>query len=203
MPSPHATALLIDPHSRIEPGLGRLLSARRWHCLTVDDELSARRVISQQDLSAAFLPVEVVSSDLASSIAAITNVQPQLPIIVLSRRPSAALTEQAVAAGAFDIIDPEPAESRLIPLLARILEHLHLKRSLIDSGIIPPRSGHSASQPARPDTGKGIVPIRVLERRAIEHALSVCGSVAQAARRLGISEATIYRKIKRYQLRAL
>jgi DNA-binding NtrC family response regulator len=49
--------------------------------------------------------------------------------------------------------------------------------------------------------GSEIIPLIELERQAIEHALSVCkGSAYEAARRLGISTATIYRKIRLYQL---
>jgi two-component system, repressor protein LuxO len=47
--------------------------------------------------------------------------------------------------------------------------------------------------------GGGIRPLADVERRAIEHALRVCGgSVPRAARGLGVSEATIYRKLKAY-----
>lgn len=44
-----------------------------------------------------------------------------------------------------------------------------------------------------------ITPLAEMEQQAIERAIEICdGSAAQAARRLGISEATIYRKIKSY-----
>ena len=46
-----------------------------------------------------------------------------------------------------------------------------------------------------------ILPMREIERIAIERALSICrGNVAQAARRLQIGQATMYRKIKKYKL---
>lgn len=41
--------------------------------------------------------------------------------------------------------------------------------------------------------------LALLERRAIEHAISVCSSVAEASERLGISEATIYRRLRQYE----
>ncbi|QQE13801.1 sigma-54-dependent Fis family transcriptional regulator [Planctomycetota bacterium] len=53
--------------------------------------------------------------------------------------------------------------------------------------------------PSKPDE---IVPMAELEKRAIEHAIQLCqGSPGKAAKHLGISEATIYRKIKAYGLR--
>ena len=46
-----------------------------------------------------------------------------------------------------------------------------------------------------------IVRLDELERRAIERAIRICdGSAYEAARKLGISSATIYRKIKMYQI---
>jgi two-component system repressor protein LuxO len=46
-----------------------------------------------------------------------------------------------------------------------------------------------------------IVPMKEVERRAIEKALALCGgNVSRAARQLGIGQATLYRKIKRYAM---
>ncbi|MFO1006181.1 MAG: sigma-54 dependent transcriptional regulator [Planctomycetaceae bacterium] len=45
-----------------------------------------------------------------------------------------------------------------------------------------------------------IMPMEELERRSITRAISLCGSAQLAAHRLGISPATIYRKIKLYGL---
>ncbi len=46
-----------------------------------------------------------------------------------------------------------------------------------------------------------ILPIREIEKRAIQRALSICrGNVSQAARRLQIGQATLYRKLKKYDL---
>ncbi len=46
-----------------------------------------------------------------------------------------------------------------------------------------------------------ILPIKEIEKRAIQRALSICrGNVSQAARRLQIGQATLYRKLKKYDL---
>lgn len=59
------------------------------------------------------------------------------------------------------------------------------------------QSAQEADQP--PFTSDQIVPLGELERLAIIHALGVCkGSPGVAAKKLGISPATIYRKIKAY-----
>ena len=61
----------------------------------------------------------------------------------------------------------------------------------------------SDEEMARVDRALGddstVFPLAELEKRAIEHALRVCsGSATEAARLLGISPATVYRKIKSY-----
>ena len=57
---------------------------------------------------------------------------------------------------------------------------------------IPPR--HTPEPPA--PQGNEVVPLRELERRAIQHALRVAdGSVGKAAKLLGIGRATLYRRI--------
>jgi len=49
--------------------------------------------------------------------------------------------------------------------------------------------------------GQIVFPLAELEKRAIEHALRVCkGSATEAARLLGVSAATVYRKLKSYGL---
>ena len=65
----------------------------------------------------------------------------------------------------------------------------------------------SAKRPAVPAVlkkeGGGVVPLEVMERYLIEEALRQCtGNVAEAARKLQIGQATMYRKIKQYGLRS-
>ncbi|MHC4393445.1 MAG: helix-turn-helix domain-containing protein, partial [Planctomycetota bacterium] len=60
---------------------------------------------------------------------------------------------------------------------------------------------HTTPQPTRSQSifGATVLPLSELERMAIEHALRACqGSREDAARALGISPATIYRKLKHY-----
>ena len=45
-------------------------------------------------------------------------------------------------------------------------------------------------------------PIDRIEKQAIEEALKIaCGNVREAAKALGLGQATVYRKIKRYAIR--
>jgi DNA-binding NtrC family response regulator len=77
--------------------------------------------------------------------------------------------------------------------------------SKLDNGLSPSRdrSVIEAAAPVTSERQQGIVPLVELEKQAIEEALSACsGSASEAAERLGISVATIYRKIKTYRLQA-
>lgn len=126
----------------------------------------------------------------------------------------------------FESIDPE-ALRRLAgyswPGNVRELMHLMERVVVLNSGpvmkgeMVPTEVGASAlaasgpsGTPAKTEVTSGgqdtlfneeIVPISDLERRAVEHALRVCnGSAQAAAQRLGMSTATIYRKIKEWGL---
>ncbi|MHC5005528.1 MAG: sigma-54-dependent transcriptional regulator [Planctomycetota bacterium] len=56
----------------------------------------------------------------------------------------------------------------------------------------------AALQPPAPAGEDDVIPLSELERRAILTAIEACGSAAKAARSLGISEATIYRRLREY-----
>ncbi|MHC4934164.1 MAG: sigma-54-dependent transcriptional regulator [Planctomycetota bacterium] len=65
------------------------------------------------------------------------------------------------------------------------------------------RSGSPTARSTSDDLGEDgvILPMQEVEKRAIQRALSICrGNVSQASRRLQIGQATLYRKIKKYNL---
>ncbi len=75
---------------------------------------------------------------------------------------------------------------------------------------LPDRMRHLPSRPRIRFTDGGnegagvgrILRLRDLEKQAILHAVKAChGNVSEAARRLGLGQATLYRKIKKYGLR--
>jgi two-component system repressor protein LuxO len=67
--------------------------------------------------------------------------------------------------------------------------------------VAPAAAAAAPPTPEPTSPGPAIVPLAEMERRAIEHAMRACGgSAAEAARRLQISNATIYRKLKEYAL---
>jgi two-component system nitrogen regulation response regulator GlnG len=72
---------------------------------------------------------------------------------------------------------------------------------MLPSDLLPSSAPIAITCEATSAASQEILPLAVLERRAIEHALTLHPhSAAEAARRLGISQATIYRKIKEYAI---
>ena len=78
----------------------------------------------------------------------------------------------------------------------------HLPQALVQEGRKrEPRSATADASMAPLDGGR-IVPLDLVEKYAIESALKRClGNVAEAARKLKIGQATLYRKIKQYGLK--
>ena len=105
-------------------------------------------------------------------------------IAVLALVVDAATGAAALRAGAYDVI-AEPLEAeRVKAAVRRARERQELSHKL--------RSLQSQLN----GNDEGVVPLRELERRAIEKALAVSrGSVEKAARMLGMGRATLYRRL--------
>ncbi len=70
---------------------------------------------------------------------------------------------------------------------------------ILTMDMIPPPAEPLPAVPGQP-TFSGIIPLREMERLAIEHALRACaGNVSEAARRLEINPSTIHRKITQWR----
>ena len=65
-----------------------------------------------------------------------------------------------------------------------------------------PKTGKTQMQPAEPEPLQGeILPMQAYEKLIIQKAIEAAdGNLASAAEMLGISRATIYNKVKKYQL---
>ncbi len=81
-----------------------------------------------------------------------------------------------------------------------------VRRALAPGSDKPPsRSSYPppASAPAAPQSPAELETLDAIERRAIEHALKICGgNVAQAARALGVARNTLYNKLARYGVKS-
>ena len=73
----------------------------------------------------------------------------------------------------------------------------HQQRHFQVGGGVPASLGDVETPAVATDNGV-VVPLAEQERRAIMAAIDACGSAASAARALGVSEATIYRRLREY-----
>lgn len=75
-----------------------------------------------------------------------------------------------------------------------------LRRSRAPS--IPCLKSPAPGDPISGDGFRRVLRLHEIEKQAILHALKVCqGSIGEAARKLGVGQATLYRKVKKYGLR--
>ena len=72
---------------------------------------------------------------------------------------------------------------------------------VLQAGSLPPRLSPIIAAPGGSTTASAVLPLIKVERQALAHALEVSGhNVERAARGLGISRATLYRKLKKHGL---
>lgn len=118
----------------------------------------------------------------AARVTAVIAQHPEIAVIALAADAPTAMA--ALRAGAYDVIG-EPLEAeRVKATVRRARERQELSRKL--RSLQSQLNGHD----------EGVVPLRELERRAIEKALAASrGSVEKAARMLGMGRATLYRRL--------
>jgi DNA-binding NtrC family response regulator len=168
--------------------------------LIVDDS-SIRQVVNAalSDAGYAVLEVDVRGIDRPGATGSIDAVclgiddvtplrqlralDPQLPIIVLTGNDEVA--ERALREGAYDVLSKPVSVQRLRHVVARAVERRALAIRVVDLS-------NRLAQYESVD----VVPMRDLERNAIERALHATrGSVTKAAKLLGIGRATLYRRL--------
>ncbi len=123
------------------------------------------------------------------------SAHPGLPVVLLVEPDRAPALPEALRRGAFDYLPWPPDPQRLRVVLAHAVERHRLLdriRRLEEAAAPPPPGSADADLRA----------IDRLEKRAIVDALGRAGGhVRKAARLLGLGQATVYRKIKRYSIR--
>ncbi len=159
-----------------------------------------------------------VSADVdrgAAAVQRVANLDAEVPVVAISTDPEAWLV--TLGAGAFDCAAGPIDVQKLVTVVGRAVEHRSLllrvanlerkyktlQNAVQDAMDEPPSDleqqfGEGTDVHAVPSEadGKEVVPLRVLEERAIKHAMEVTnGSVTKAARLLGIGRATLYRRL--------
>jgi transcriptional regulator with PAS, ATPase and Fis domain len=81
-----------------------------------------------------------------------------------------------------------------------VIDLSFLPPNLVNSGKMPERETASVTELYSPKEEEGVTPLEEMEKQMIREALSRYSNKKQAADELGIGIATLYRKIKKYEL---
>lgn len=191
--------LVIDHDPGVAPLMQMMLAG---HGYRIEACTQIPKEIQSEHLVAIVLDRNLGTADAADVIGRVQHMAPGVPVIILSVDRSVDLVVRAIKFGAFDFITKPLTDERLVAVLHDAREH---RNKAVQSG------GTSRSSPqalhAPVSTGPAASPqfevkrIDDMEREAIQIALAQTNdSPATAAKLLGISTATIYRKIKQYSL---
>lgn len=203
IPALGAPVLLLDASPDAALMVGRVLER---HGCRVQARVDCPSAIDSANLLAIFVDIHLARAESFAVIAKLQAIAADVPIIFITHDQSVATANDAVAHGALDFIARPVSEARLIAVLhsarvhRQLTSQLHARTSaplaVGSNGHVSAGSGSLSSQPQ-----VEVKKMDDLERDAIQVALGrTGGSAAQAAKLLGISTATIYRKIKQYCL---
>ena len=118
-----------------------------------------------------------------------------LPVVVRVASDALASAAEALRAGAYDYVTHPGDTELLLHAIRRAAERRSLRTRVRE---LPPVD--VAEEPP-PTSVSRVVPLKDLERRAIEDALKATGgSVGKAAKLLGIGRATLYRRLAALEL---
>lgn len=119
---------------------------------------------------------------------------PDLPVVVGVSQDQLTRATEALHAGGYDFVTKPWDKELLLHAVRRAVEH----RELVNC--VRRLSGHEHEEEA-PVSSSRVIPLRDLERHAIENALKATnGSVGKAAKLLGIGRATLYRRLAALEL---
>lgn len=155
----------------IDGDAGRRARLRSW----LDGEIA--------DATEGALPdgIDLILVD-AARVADVVARHPDVAVLALAS--DVATASAALRAGAYDVLGEPLDAERVQAAVRRARERQELSRKL--RSLQSQLNGHD----------EGVVPLRELERRAIEKALAASrGSVEKAARMLGMGRATLYRRL--------
>lgn len=174
----------------------------------------------QSGTMAVFVDVSSEMDGGAAMIRRTSSIDREVPVVAVTDQSGADARLNVLRSGAYDCMCGSLDHELLLAVTERAVEHrnLHLRAAMLERRY---RSLQTAVKDAMDDpngadleqefgegtdvretsmdgeaANSGVVPLRVLEERAIKHAMQVTnGSVTKAARLLGIGRATLYRRL--------
>lgn len=179
--------LLADANSGLREEMTRNLQKAGYGVLQARDATEMLRLLAIQTVGTVFLDNHLPGMPGPDLVARVRQLAPTAQVIVLADHADTAI-RQLTPAGAHDVLQRPVSEARLLLSARNGLDRVQ---------------GPPAPEPRRePHSDSGqILPFREEEKRIIERALRLTGgNIQQTARALKLGRATIYRKLRKYDI---
>ncbi len=179
--------LLADAKSGLREAMTRNLQKAGYGVLQARDAHEALRLLGSQAVETMFVDEDLPGLTLVELAQKAHQIAPNVKIVVFSRNADKAIQELAPH-GIYDVLQMPVSEPRLLLSARQGTERIQ-----------GPPTPEPRPEPQR-DTGE-ILPFREEEKRIIERALRITGgNIQQTARALKLGRATIYRKLRKYDI---
>jgi DNA-binding NtrC family response regulator len=190
---------VIDPDAASRRLIGLLLGARGFQVAEYDSGRTALACWHRHDPPAAvMIDLSLPDTPALPLMQKLREMRPAPVAIVLTPGRDPQMAAQAMREGAYEHHAKPIEPDRLIQAVGRAVERFHLGMRL---HALEERLGnHPVNDDAPAFVSDAFVPLPELERREIRRALQATGGkVGKAAKLLGLSRATLYRRLSDVQ----
>jgi two-component system NtrC family response regulator len=125
-----ATVLVIDDEEKLRQLLARILQLEGYTLLQANNLRQGLLQLQQQEVDVVICDVKLPDANGIEAVSQIREKAPQTEIILLTAYGNISDGVQAIKNGAFDYITKGDDNDKIIPLVARALERVHLQRRI-------------------------------------------------------------------------
>ncbi len=125
-----ATVLIIDDEEKLRQLLARILQLEGYNLLQAGSLRQGLLQLQQQEVDVVICDVKLPDANGIEAVCQIREKAPQTEIILLTAYGNISDGVQAIKNGAFDYITKGDDNDKIIPLVARALERVHLQRRI-------------------------------------------------------------------------
>ncbi|TAE15573.1 MAG: sigma-54-dependent Fis family transcriptional regulator [Bacteroidetes bacterium] len=123
--------LIIDDEDKLRNLLGRILRAEGWEAIEAPDAKTGLKKLEQHaDIEVVLCDVKLPDAHGVDMVAKLKDKNPHIEVILLTAYGNIADGVQAMKNGAFDYLVKGDDNEKIVPLLHRVLEKIHLTRKL-------------------------------------------------------------------------
>jgi len=196
-----AAILIVDDEKNIRDHLATYVGSLGHMVDTAADAQAALAKLNQANFDIVLTDVRMAGMNGLTLLREIRRQQPQVSVVLMTAYATVPQAIEAMRAGAFEYL-MKPFAPDDVRLLINHLVDLQARRR---ANAAPARPSGAAGAvddvPAiNPGSTEPDLSLKDLERRRIEHVLAEAPTFEDAARRLGIDPATLWRKRKRWGL---